>query len=79
MFTHAKPGSIYDRIYQDRMTDESFAKMISAQAVYEDFLENEPNSAFFTTVSHIPDDIKCLVREELSCFKLVKMKLFSFR
>ena len=62
-FTHARPGSIYDRIYQDRMTDESFAKMISAQAVYEDFLDKEPNSAFFTTVSHIPDDIKCLVRE----------------
>ena len=61
------------------MTDESFAKMISAQAVYEDFLDKEPNSAFFTTVSHIPDDIKCLVREKLSCFKLVKMKLFSFR
>ena len=65
MFTHAKPGSIYDRIYKHRMTERSFPDTTSYEALY-DFLDKEPTSAFFTTVSLIPDDLACQVRGKLS-------------
>ena len=60
-FTHAKKGSIFIQIYELRMTDKSFSGYSDYNDIFEDFLQKEPNSAFYTALGLIPDDFLCKV------------------
>ena len=60
-FTDAKKGSIFNQIYELRMTDKSFSGYSDYNDIFEDFLQKEPNSAFYTALGLIPDDILCKV------------------
>ena len=43
------------------MTDKSFSGYSDYNDIFEDFLQKEPNSAFYTALGLIPDDILCKV------------------
>lgn len=59
-WTHAKKGTIYNKIYEQIMTEESFSKLTSYEAMH-DFLKEGANVAFYTSLDLIPDDIFCKV------------------
>ena len=43
------------------MTEKSFSSYLDYDDVFEDFLQKEPNSAFYTALDLVPDDILCKV------------------
>ena len=43
------------------MTEKSFSSYTVYKDIFDDFLQKEPNSAFYTQLNLIPDDIFCKV------------------
>ena len=55
-------GSIFNKLYEQKMTEESFSKFSADEAIRE-FLDMGQTSAFYTSLDSIPDDVICKVSE----------------
>ena len=60
-FIKAKKGSIYNRIYEEKMSDESFSLKSNFDAIRDFVDKHEPSTAFYTNRGLIPDDVICKV------------------
>ena len=60
------------------MTEASFGTDMSATEAIRDFVNKDPNSAFFTFESMIPNDIKCKVFFENKHSSLVLQSIVSY-
>ena len=59
MFTKALKGDIFHKVYQQKMSDESFINKPGFDAT-RTFLKND-KAAFWACSGHIPDDAVCKV------------------
>lgn len=62
-FTKAKQGSIFNQLYKQRMTDESFSKL-STHIAIRNYLTMGPKHAFYTSLDSIPEDVTCKVLQK---------------
>ena len=60
-FIKAKKGSIYNRIYEEKMSDDSFSLKSNFDAIRDFVDKHETNTAFYTNRGLIPDDVICKV------------------
>ena len=67
-FANAKNGSILNQIYEKRITETSFSSYSDYKDTFYDFLQKEPNSAFYTSPNWILDDIFCKVCNAMIVF-----------
>ena len=61
-----------------RMTEKSFSSYSNYNDIFEDFLQKEPNSAFYTALDLVPDDILCKVCIAIQGFEYLSI-LFPFK